>query len=179
MQGAASQYKWFRYVTYNKLLYLWMCIVFLNYSVIIYACYIQCIVFLPATKQLYEWSSLSVWRRQLKKIVFLYFLMMTSIHLSRLFHYAPIIIASWNFQELSPFTDMMSIQKVTVKVTEFKAQFNRFLTLTPGWIHIQQSNDAQSLMWHIRGALLFFKVICQISSSHSTHFWPTLGISGL
>ena len=27
-------------------------------------------------------------------------------------------------------------------------------------------NDAQSLQWHRRGVLLFFKVICQISRSH-------------
>ena len=37
-------------------------------------------------------------------------------------------------------------------------------------------------MWHRRGALLHFKVICQISTSHGTNnrqFWPKLGIYGL
>ena len=48
-----------------------------------------------------------------------------------------------------------------------------FLTLFPSsyhhnsnWIHIWWWNDAQSLRRHRRGALLFFKVIHQISRSH-------------
>ena len=43
-------------------------------------------------------------------------------------------------------------------------------------------NDSQSLKQHKRGALLFFKVICQISRSHRKKkcwFWPELGISGV
>ena len=42
----------------------------------------------------------------------------------------------------------------------------RFRTVTPVWIHRWIWNDAQSLMYYRRGALLFFKVIHQISSSH-------------
>ena len=53
-----------------------------------------------------------------------------------------------------------------VKVTEVKTQFSGFCTLTPVWIHVWQWNDAQSLMWRRRGALLFLKVIRQISRSH-------------
>ena len=34
---------------------------------------------------------------------------------SHLFHYVPIIISSWNFQELLPMTEVMSMQKVNVK----------------------------------------------------------------
>ena len=57
-------------------------------------------------------------------------------------------------------------QRSKVKVTEVKTQLNRFRTVTPVWIHIWWWNDAQSLMMLRRGALLFFKVICQISRSH-------------
>ena len=51
--------------------------------------------------------------------------------------------------------------------------------LTPVWIHIWQWNNAQRLMWHRRGALLFFKVIRQTSRSHGTKncwFWPELAV---
>ena len=55
-------------------------------------------------------------------------------------------------------------QRSKVKVT---TQLNRFRTATPVWIHQWLRNDAQSLKQHRRGALLFFKVIHQISRSHS------------
>ena len=42
----------------------------------------------------------------------------------------------------------------------------RFRTVTPVWIHIWWWNDIYSLMLLRRGALLFFKVIRQISRSH-------------
>ena len=45
-------------------------------------------------------------------------------------------------------------------------QIGRFWTLTPVWFHQWLWNDAQSLKWHRRGALLFFEVIRQISRSH-------------
>ena len=43
-----------------------------------------------------------------------------------------------------------------------------FQTVTPVWIHQWLWNDAQILKQHRRGALLFFKVIHQISRSHRT-----------
>ena len=49
-------------------------------------------------------------------------------------------------------------------------------------IHQWLRNDAQSLKWHRRGALLFVKVIHQISRSQGSkkrRFWPKLGVSGL
>ena len=59
-------------------------------------------------------------------------------------------------------------QTSKVKVTEVKTQLSHFRTVTPGWIHIWWWDDAQSLMLLRRGALLlFFKVIRQISRSHS------------
>ena len=53
-----------------------------------------------------------------------------------------------------------------VKVTEVNTQLSRFRTLTPVWIHIWHWNHAHSWKQHRRGALLFFKVIRQISKSH-------------
>ena len=73
-------------------------------------------------------------------------------------------------------------QRSKVKVTEVTTQLNRFRTVTPVWIHIWWWNDAHSLMLLRRGALLFFKVIRQISRSHGSknrRSWPRLGVSGL
>ena len=73
-------------------------------------------------------------------------------------------------------------QRSKVKVTEVTTQLNRFRTVTPVWIHIWWWNDAYSLMLLRRCALLFFKVIRQISRSHGSknrRIWRRLGISGL
>ena len=69
-------------------------------------------------------------------------------------------------------------QRSKVKVTEVNTQLSRFRTLTPVWIHIWQWNHAHSWKQHRRGALLFFKVIRQISRSHGSkirRIWPRLG----
>ena len=69
-------------------------------------------------------------------------------------------------------------QRSKVKVTEVTTQLNRFRTVTPVWIHIWWWNDAYGLMLLRRGALLFFKVIRQISRSHGSKIrWirPRLG----
>ena len=74
-------------------------------------------------------------------------------------------------------------QRSKIKATEVTTQLNRFRTVTPVWIHIWWWNDTTySLMLLKRGALLFFKVICQISRSHGTknrRIWPSLGVYGL
>ena len=73
-------------------------------------------------------------------------------------------------------------QRSKVNVTEVTTQLNCFRTVTPVWIHIWWWNDAYSLMLLRRGALLFFKVIRQISRSHGSknhRIWPRLGVSGL
>ena len=73
-------------------------------------------------------------------------------------------------------------QRSKVKVTEVTTQLDRFRTVTPVWIHIWWWNDAYSLMLLGRGALLFFKVIRQISRSHGSknrRILPRLGVSGL
>ena len=69
-----------------------------------------------------------------------------------------------------------------VKVTEVTTQLNRFRTVTPVWIHIWWWNDAYSLIMLKRGALLFFKVIRQISRSRGSknrQIGPRLGVSRL
>ena len=129
--------------------------------------------FLAATKQLYDWFSPSVCLSVRLSV-------RPSVCLSHLFHHVPIIVSSWNFQELLPWSKVMSMQKV--KVTEVNTQLSRFRTLTPVWIHIWQWNHAHSWKQHRRGALLFFKVIRQISRSHgfkNRRIWPRLGVSGL
>ena len=73
-------------------------------------------------------------------------------------------------------------QRSKVKVTEVNTQISRFRTLTPVWIHIWQWNHAHSWKQQRRGALLYFKVIRQISRSHGSKnrwIWPRLGVSGL
>ena len=73
-------------------------------------------------------------------------------------------------------------QRSKVKVTEVTNQLYRFRTVTPVWIHVWWWNDAYSLILLRRGALLFFKVICQISRSRGSKnrwIWPKLGVSGL
>ena len=73
-------------------------------------------------------------------------------------------------------------QRSKVKVTEVNTQLSRFRTLTPVWLHMWQWNHAHSWKQHRRGALLFFKVIRQISRSHGSKnrwIWPRLGVSGL
>ena len=108
-----------------------------------------------------------------------------SVRLSHLFHYVPIIVSSWNFQEWLPMKDIHAKcqgQRSKVKVTEVKTQLSRFRTVTAGWIPGWLWNDAQSLKWHRRGALLFFEIICQISRSHGAknrRFWPKFYVSGL
>ena len=90
------------------------------------------LLFLAATKQLFEWFSPSV---------------CPSVCPSHLFDYVPIIVSSWNFQKLLPMTEVILMQKVTghrskVKVTGVITPLNRFRTVTPLWIHIWWLNDA-------------------------------------
>ena len=61
-------------------------------------------------------------------------------------------------------------------------RIERFRTVTLVWIHRWLWNDAQSSKKYREGALLFLKVIHQISRSHCSknhRIWPKLGVSGL
>ena len=136
-----------------------------------------CCWFLAATKQLYEWSFPSV---------------CLSICLSVCLSVTPFWLCS-HHRIIMKFSGVITNdksdvhakgqgQRSKVKVTEVNTQLNRFRTVTPVWIHIWWWNDAYSLMMLRRGALLFLKVIRQISRSHGSkkrQIWPRLGVSGL
>ena len=106
-----------------------------------------------------------------------------SVCLSHLFDYIPIIVFSGVItNDQSKVHAKGQDQRSKVKVTEVTTQLNRFWTVTPVWIHIWWWNDAYGLMLLRGGALLFFKVIHQISRSHGSknrRIWPRLGVSGL
>ena len=129
--------------------------------------------FLAATKQLYEWYFLSV-RPSVRLSVTPFWL---CSHHRIIMKFSGVIT---NDQRKVHAKDQG--QRSKVKVTEVTTQLNRFRTVTPVWIHIWWCNDAYSLMLLRRGALLFFKVIRQISRSHGSknrRIWPRLGVSGL
>ena len=131
------------------------------------------LLFLAATKQLYDWFSPSVCLSVRPSVT----------PFSRCSHHRIIM----KFSEVitndkSDFHAKGQGQRSKVKVTEVTTQLDRFRTVTPVWIHIWWWNDAYSLMMLRRGALLFLKVIRQISRSHGSkkrRIWPRLGVSGL
>ena len=134
-------------------------------------------IFLAATKQLYEWYFLSV---------------RPSVCLSVCLSVTPFWLCS-HHRIIMKFSGVITTdqgnvhakgqgQRSKVKVTEVATQLSRFRTVTAVWIHIWWWNDTYSLMLLRRGVLLFFKVIRQISRSHSAknrRIWPRLGVSGL
>ena len=137
-------------------------------------------IFLAATKQLNEWYF------YLPKFDFL------SVRLSVCLSVTPFWLCSHHHITMKfsgvITTDQGNVhakgqgQRSKVKVTEVTSQLSRFRTVTPVWIHIWWWNDTYSLMLLRRGALLFFKVIHQISRSHGAkkcRIWPRLGVSGL
>ena len=128
--------------------------------------------FLAATKQLYKWYFPSVRLSVRLSVCHTFFTMFPSSYhheIFRSYYYGQ----KWCWCKRS---------RSKVKVTEVNTQLGRFRTLTPVWIHIWQWNHAHSWKQHRRGALLFFKVIHQISRSHGSknrRIWPRLGVSGL
>ena len=118
--------------------------------------------FLAATKQLYEWFSPSVClsvRPSVRPSVCHTFLTMfpSSYH-------HEIFRSYYQWQKWSPCK--MSRSEVKGQGHRGHDPNFRFRTVTPVWIHIWWWNDTYSLMLLRRGALLFFKVIRQISRSH-------------
>ena len=130
-------------------------------------------IFLAATRQLYEWYFLSVCPSVCPSV--------TPFWLCS--HYRIIMKFSGVFtRDQGKVHAKGQGQRSKVKVTEVTTQLNRFRTVTPVWIHIWWWNDTYSLMLLRRGALLFLKVIRQISRSHGAknrQIWPRLGVSGL
>ena len=87
-------------------------------------------VFLAATKQLYEWYFLSVCPSvrlsvRLSVCPSVCLSVCPSVRLSHLFDYVPIIVSSWNFQELSHWTRVRSMQKVNVRGQMSRSQRSR------------------------------------------------------
>ena len=134
--------------------------------------HIECGRFLAATKQLNEWYFPSV---------------CLSVRPSVCLSVTPFWLCS-HHQIIMTFSRVITNdksdvhakgqgQRSKVKVTEVMTPFSRFRTVTPFWIHILRWNYAYSLMLLRRGALLFFKVIRQISRSHGSknrRIWPNL-----
>ena len=130
--------------------------------------------FLAATKQLYDWFSPSVCLSVRPSVCHTFFTMFPSSYHHEIFR------SCYHGQKCRHAKGPG--QRSKVKVTEVNTQLSRFRTLTPVWIHIWQWNHAHSWKQHRRGALLFFKVIRQISRSHGSknrRIWPRLGVSGL
>ena len=131
-------------------------------------------LFLAATKQLYKWYFPSVCLSVCLSVCHTFFTMFPSSYHHEIFR------SYYHGQKWCPCKSQG--QRSKVKVTEVNTQLSRFRILTPVWIHIWQWNHAHSWKQHRRGALLFFKVIRQISRSHGSknrRIWPRLGVSGL
>ena len=142
-------------------------------SVCLSVCPSVCHTFLAATKQLYKWYFPSVCPSVRPSVTPFW---LCSPH--RIIMKFSGVIAN----DQSKVHAKGQGQRSKVKVTEVTTQLNRFRTVTPVWILIWWWNDAYSLMLLRRGALLFFKVIRQISRSHGSknrQIWPRLGVSGL
>ena len=131
------------------------------------------LLFLAATKQLYDWFSPSVSPSVCPSVT--PFSLCSHHHI--IMKFSGVIT-----MDRSDVRAKSQSQRSKVKVTEVKSQLSRFRTVTPVWIHIGQWNHAHSLKYHRRGALLFLKVIRLISRSHGAknrQFWPKFGVSGL
>ena len=177
-------------ISESSLLALFQSRELVNLSVIVNQCRVAvsndkaingCPPFLAATKQLYDWFSPSV-RPSVRPSV------CPSVRLSvtpfsPCFHHRIIIKFSGVITMVKSDVHAKGQgQRLKVKVTEVNTQLSCFRTLTPVWIHIWQWNHTHSWKQHRRGALLFFKVIHQISRSHGSknrRIWPRLGVSGL
>ena len=76
------------------------------------------------------------------------------------------------FQELSPLTGVMSMQKIKIKGKGHRGEtmLSHFRTKTQVFFNshmaLSRWNDAQRLIWHRRDALSFVNVIHQISRLH-------------
>ena len=109
-------------------------------------------VFLAATKQLYDWFSPSV----RLSVYHTFFTMFPSSYHHEIFR------SYYHGQKWCPCKRPRSEVKRSTPNLAVSG------LLTPVWIHIWLYNHAHSWKQHRRGALLFFKVIHQISRSHGS-----------
>ena len=126
--------------------------------------------FWAATKQLNEWFFLSVCLSVRLSVCHTFLTMFPSSY------HHEILRSYYQWPKHGPYK-----RSSKVKVTEVTPQINRYQTVTPVWIHIWWWNDAYGLMLLRRGALLFYKVIRQISRSRGSkncRIWPRLCVSG-
>ena len=133
--------------------------------------------FLAATKQLYDWFSLSVCPSVRPSVRLSVTPFSPCSHHHIIMKFSGVIT-----NDKSDVHAKGQGQRSKVKVTEVNTQLNHFRTVTLVWIHIWWWNNAYSLMMLRRGALLSFKVIRLISRSHGSkkrQIWPRLGVSGL
>ena len=108
------------------------------------------------SKQLYEWFSPSVCLLVCLSVRHTFFAMFPSLHHPEI-------------QELLPITKVMSMQKVKVRGQRSRSERSQ-PNLTVSGLQLQFEFTYDDEMVHIarRGALLFLKVIRQISRSHGS-----------
>ena len=112
-----------------------------------------CHTFLAATKQLYKWYFPSV---RLS--------VCPSVCLSHLFDYVPIIVSSWNFQELLPMTKVRSMQNVKVRGQRSRSQRSRPNLIVSG-LYLQFEFTYDDEMMHIAWRCLEEVPYCFLRSS--------------
>ena len=91
---------------------VWNVIMFIILSVLCKVCFY---LFLAATKQLHKWYFPSVCLSVRLSVCL-------SVRPSHLFDYVPIIVSSWNFQELLPVTEVTSMLEVKVRGQRSRSQ---------------------------------------------------------
>ena len=65
-----------------------------------------------------------------------------SVCLSHIFYYVPIIVSSWNFQELLPMTEVMSMQKFKVGGQRSRSQrLKNKLAISEPWLQFEFTYD--------------------------------------
>ena len=160
VRTAYTKMKWMvNFLYYFAQLYMvWLgqtcqCFFFLKFSICL---------FLAATKQLYEWFSPSVCPS-----------VRLSVCPSVCHTFLTMFPSSYHHKIFRSYYQWQKWRPCKRSRSEVKGQGHRghdpnfrFRTVTPVWIHIWWWNDTYSLMLLRRGALLFFKVIRQISRSH-------------
>ena len=130
------------------------------------------LLFLAATKQLYEWYFLSVCLSVCLSVYHTLLIMFPSSY------HHEIVRSYYQWQKWCPCKRSRS--EIKGQVTKVPTKLSGFRTVTPVWIWYW--NHAYGLLILRRGALLFFKVIRQNSRSHGSkkrRIWPRLGVSGL